>query len=70
MSGWMDFYLKEKIKALKGDFKWWKKKVFGDLNRRIKLQMKFLRDLDLKAHNAPLYVDDNTLVLGTIVLFP
>jgi len=21
MSGWMDFYLKEKIKALKGDFK-------------------------------------------------
>ncbi|KAL6511371.1 isoform X1 [Orobanche hederae] len=44
--GWAGFILKEKLKSLKADLKWWSKNIYGILDNRVKDRKEVLERLD------------------------
>ncbi|KAL6542552.1 isoform X1 [Orobanche minor] len=44
--GWAGFILKEKLKSLKADLRWWSKNIYGNLDNRVKDRKEVLERLD------------------------
>ncbi|KAL6576971.1 isoform X1 [Orobanche minor] len=44
--GWAGFILKEKLKSLKADLRWWSKNIYGNLDNRVKDKKEVLERLD------------------------
>ncbi|KAL8469897.1 hypothetical protein ACS0TY_032675 [Phlomoides rotata] len=47
VSGWAGFVIKEKLKALKGELKGWRKVVFGEMDRKIEEKKTEIERLDI-----------------------
>ncbi|KAL6585956.1 isoform X1 [Orobanche minor] len=45
--GWAGFILKEKLKSLKVDLRWWSKNIYGNLDNRVKDRKEVLERLDV-----------------------